>query len=180
MSADDISETNRFNVLQFAHQILYFVYHGSQCSRLEQFTTCWNLLQETCSAKVRGFALHANLLVVGCKIQNQMDAAGCHWQDMLLGHYIRASQLTAWPLGGQATASLMYLEHTASYKANITEDLDRLIDILRPGAKEVSQRCGIQIGKLLKSFLSKLQYLQRNAFNKSVSVSENIRLKMMK
>ncbi len=94
MSSDDRSERNEFNILQFAHQIFPSVYHGTQCNRLELFTACWNLMQEICGPKVRGFEQHATLLVEGCKIQSEMEKVGCHWQDMLLPHYIQASRAT--------------------------------------------------------------------------------------
>ncbi len=46
LSSDDMSENSRFNILQFAHQQLAIIYHGAQCSRLDQFTACWNLLDQ--------------------------------------------------------------------------------------------------------------------------------------
>ncbi len=40
LSADDQSEKSKFNILQFAHNAGIFYYHGTQCSRLEEFTAC--------------------------------------------------------------------------------------------------------------------------------------------
>ncbi len=94
MSADDRSEKSKFNILQFAHHVLAFPYHGTQCSRLEDFTACWNLLQQIGGPKVRGLEQHATLMVEGCNIQSELDTVGCHWQDMLLPHYIKASRVT--------------------------------------------------------------------------------------
>ncbi len=94
MSADDRSEKSKFNILQFAHQIMSLPYHGARCSRLEDFTACWNLLQQICGPKVRGLEQSATLMVEGCKIQSELDTVGCHWQDMLLPHYIQASRVT--------------------------------------------------------------------------------------
>ncbi len=89
MSSDDKYERSTFNILQFAHAFFTQVYHGTYCLRQEQFTVCWNLLQQMCGPKVRLYKQHATLLVEGCKIQSEMDTAGCHWQDMLLRHYFR-------------------------------------------------------------------------------------------
>ncbi len=97
MSSDNKFEKNKFSILQFAHQLSSLAYHGAQCSRLEQFTACWNLLQQTCGPTTRGLEQDATLLVEACEIQSEMDTAGCHWQDMLLGHYIQASRVTMWP-----------------------------------------------------------------------------------
>ncbi len=91
LSSDSKSEMTQFNILQFAQRIIPVPYHGSHCNRLEQFTACWNLLQQICGPKVQGLEQHATLLVEGCKIQMEMDTTGCHWQDMLLSHYIQAS-----------------------------------------------------------------------------------------
>ncbi len=64
MSSDDPSEKNKFNILQFAHHFLPWPgYHGAQCSRLEEFAACWNLLQQICGPKVLGMEQHAALLV---------------------------------------------------------------------------------------------------------------------
>ncbi len=84
MSSDNKAERSKFNILQFAHQLLWLSYHGSHCSRLEQFTSCWNLLQEICGPKVWGLEQHATLLVEGCKIQSEMLHVGCPWQDIVV------------------------------------------------------------------------------------------------
>ncbi len=112
LSSDYESEMTNFNILQFAQRIIPIPYHGSHCNRLEQFTTCWNLLQQICGPKVRGLEQHANLLVESCKILSEMHLAGCHWQDMLLPYHIQASQMTAWPLAGQCIHNPMYLENS--------------------------------------------------------------------
>ncbi len=143
MSSDDKSERSKFNILQFAHRLILSVpYHGSHCNRLEVFTACWNLLQEICGPKVRRFEQHATLLVEGCKIQSEMDTAGCHWQDMLLSHYIRASQVTVWPLGGQCTNNPMWLECKGYHINVVTKDLDKVVSLLQPGVEEISRICG--------------------------------------
>ncbi len=63
MSSDNMSEkNNKFNILQFAHQLFpQSDFHGTQCSRLEEFAACWNLLQQICGPKVRGMEQHATL-----------------------------------------------------------------------------------------------------------------------
>ncbi len=138
MFADDRSEKSKFNILQFAHQQLGVSYHGVQCSRLEEFTACWNLLQQICGPKVRGWELHATLLVEGCKIQSELDTVGCHWQDMLLPHYIQASRLTVWPMVSQCLQDPMYLESsyyslTFNMFNSVMDDLNTVISLLQPG-----------------------------------------------
>ena len=155
---------SRFNILQFAHLLWPLLYHGTHCHRLEEFTTCWNMLQDICGSKVRGLEQHAILLVEGCKIQSAMDLAGCHWQDMLLPHYIQASRVTQWPLGTQCLQNPMALEKYV-YNADITEDLKKVIALLQPGLEEISQKCGSQLSTRLRVLLQKLHYLQYDAFN---------------
>ncbi len=69
MSSDTRSEKSKFTLL----------YHGAQCSRLEQFTACRNLLQPQIGGpKVLGLEQHATLLLEEWKIQTEMDTTGCH------------------------------------------------------------------------------------------------------
>ncbi len=146
LSSDDKSEKNKFNILQFAHSLIGTGYHGSHCNKLDQFTTCWNLLQETCGSKVRGLEQHKTLLVEGCKIQSEMDTIGCHWQDMLLPHYIQASRVAVWPLIGQCLRDPMSLDdgHYATLESVMWYDLDTLISLLQPGVEDISRKCGPQ------------------------------------
>ncbi len=167
MSADDRSEIGEFNILQFAHHLLSIpvYYHGTGCSRLEEFTACWNLLQETCGPKVRGMEQLATLFMEGCKIQSELDTVGCHWQDMLLPHYMQASRVTVWPMVIQCLMNPMFLE-SAHYSRSVNDlmhDLDTVISMLQPGVEEISMRCGSHPAKQLTSLLNKLHYLQRDA-----------------
>ncbi len=174
MSSDGKSESTKFNILQFAHEILVssiFPYHGSHCDRLEQFTACWNLLQKTCGPKVRGLEQHATLLVEGCKIQSQMDLAGCHWQDMLLPHYIQASQVTAWPLAGQCLQNPLMLETTHHY-SNITNDLERVISALQPGVEDISRICGQHLAARVQSVLDRVRYFLYDAYKYILLLSQ--------
>ncbi len=163
MSSDDGSEKGKFNILQFAHARFPYLHHGAQCSRLESFTACWNQLREICGPKVRGFEQHATLWVQGCKIQSDMDAVGCHWQDMLLRYYINASHVTAWPLTTDCLGNPLYLED--SYYGPISDimaNLDTVIAFVQQGAKEISRKCGPNI----KPLLNQLRYLQRDVILK--------------
>ncbi len=75
MSADDGSESN-FSILQFAHHELALIYDGTQCSQVEEFVACWNLLQQICGPQLQGLEQHATLLVEGCEhgeIQSELD-----------------------------------------------------------------------------------------------------------
>ena len=166
MSSDDRSEKSKFNILQFAHQQAPLLYHGTQCSRLEAFTACWNLLQQICGRSVSGLEQHATLMVEGCKIQSELDTVGCHWQDMLLPHYMEASHMTVWPLPSQCLGDPMYLEskyYTNSFNGEM-DNLDTVISLLQPGVEEISSKCGSRPANRLRSLLNKLHYLQRDAF----------------
>ncbi len=170
MSSDDKSEKGKFNILQFANRLSEFVYHGTQCSRLEQFTACWNLLQETCGPKVQGLEQHATLLLEGCKIQSKMDTVGCHWQDMLLPHYIQASRVTVWPTVSQCLYNPMCLDsgHYSTYNS-IMNDLDTVVSLLQPGVDKISRKCGsattILVGNITsKAPLSTTRYFEAHCF----------------
>ena len=175
LSSDDRSENSRFNILQFAHQQLGIIYHGAHCSRLEHFTTCWNLLQETCGSKVRGLKQHATLLVEGCKIQSDMDTVGCHWQDMLLPHYIHASRVTVWPTTSQGLNNPMFLDG-AQYDSfnSVMHDLDTVILLLQPGVEEISRKCSTQRAKRLKDLLNNIRYLQRDAMKYGLFITKTV------
>ncbi len=162
MSSDDKSEKGKFNILQFAHQQLPLIYHGTRCSRMEQFTACWNLLQQICGRKVRGLEQHATLFVEGCEIQSELENVGCNWQDMLLPHYIQASRVTVWPIVTQGLRNPMLIDD-ADYSSTIRDDLDTVISLLQPGVEEISWKCGTQPAKRLRLLLNKLRYLQRDA-----------------
>ncbi len=164
MSSDDKTEKSKFNILQFANQVFEFAYHGTQCSRLEQFTACWNLLQEICGPKVQGLEQHATLLVEGCKIQSEMDTIGCHWQDMLLPHYIWAGRVTVWPMVIQCLYDLVYLDAGQYSRFNgLMNDLDTVILLLQPGVEDISRICGSPAANRVKALLQKLRYVQRDA-----------------
>ena len=167
MSADDRSEKSKFNILQFPQQMAP-IYPGlTRCSRLKEFTACWNLLQKTCGARVHALAQHATLTVECCEIQSQMDTDGCHWQDMLLPHYLKASRVTVWPLASQCLNNPMHLESCfpgLSFNG-IMRELDTVISLLHPGVEEISRKCGSRPAKHLGALLNKIHYLQRDAYN---------------
>ncbi len=163
LSSDDKCESSKFNILQFGQALIPVIYHGTQCLRLEQFTACWNQLQNMCGSKVRGFKQHATLLVESCNIQSEMDTAGCHWQDMLLGHYIKASRVTIWPLVFQGLKNPLFLESGQSKPNKVRKDLHTAISFLQLGVDEISKKCGQKPAKRLQSVLHKLQYLQFDA-----------------
>ncbi len=162
MSSDDKHERSKFNILQFGQGLFPFIYHGTQCLRLEQFTACWNLLREMCGPAVRGFAQHATLLVEGCKIKSEMDTAGCHWQDMLVRRYLQASRVTVWPLVTQGLSNPLLLESSHD-QTRVMEDLDTVISLLRPGVEEISRKCGKQLAKRLQAVLQQVRYQQYDA-----------------
>ncbi len=164
LSSDDKIEKSKFNILQFGHETMQIIYHGSHCNRLNEFTACWNLLQETCGHKVQGLEHHATLLVEGCKIESEMDTVGCHWQDMLLPHYLQASRVTVWPMENQCLIDPIHLEGAHHNGLDsLMDNLDTVISLLQPGVEEISKKCGLQPAKRLSLLFDKLRYLQRGA-----------------
>ena len=175
MSSFDKTERSKFNILQFAHQMFWFSYHGIQCSRLEEFTACWNLLQEICGPKVQGLEHHATLLVEGCKIQSELDIVRCHWQDMLLDYYLQASRVTVWPTVSQCLQNPMALEDSYySTCTSIFHDLDTVITLLQSGVDEIGRKCGLQPANRIRVLLNKVHYIQRDAFKYSDLYMNNV------
>ncbi len=175
MSSDDKIEMSKFNILQFAHRMFWFSYHGTQCSRLEEFTACWNLLQKICGLKVQGMEHHATLLVEGCKIQSELDIVRCHWQDMLLGYYLQASRVTVWPTVNQCLQNPMALEDSYySSSTSICHDLDTVITLLQSGVDEIGRKCGLQPPNRIRILLNKVHYLQRDASKYSDLYMNNV------
>ncbi len=164
-SSDDASEKNKFNILQFAHQLFPTLrYLRTQCSRLEEFAACWNLLQEICGPKVLGMEQHAALLVEGCKIQSEMNTVGCHWQDMLLEGYIQASRLTMWPTVNHCLQNPLSLEYAYYDTLNgAMDDMDTVISLLQAGVDEIFRKCGPQPAERIRQLLKKLSHVQRDA-----------------
>ncbi len=121
-------------------------------------------MQTICGPKVNGFEPHTSLLVEGCNVESERDTLGCHWQDMLLPHYIQASRVSAWPLAWQCfyKEDPMSIDDTA-YSSSIADDLDTVISFLQPGVQEISRKCGPQVAKRLRLLLNKTRHLQRNA-----------------
>ncbi len=165
MSSDAMSEKSTFNILQFAHQTFPGPdYHGTQCSRLEQFAACWNLLQEICGPKVLGMEQHATLLVEGCKIQTEMDAVGCHWQDMLVERYIQASRVTMWPIVSHCLHAPLFLEDSHCTFNGLMDDMDIVISLLQLGVEEIFRKCDSLPVERIRRLLKKLIHVQRDAF----------------
>ncbi len=70
LSSHDKSEMTQFNILQFAHQTIPIIYHGTRCSRLNEFTECWNLLQNICGLKNTGIGTTCHSF--GGRLQDQI------------------------------------------------------------------------------------------------------------
>ncbi len=165
MSSDDTAEKRKSNILQFAHLTLpIFLYHGAHCNRLEQFTTCWNLLRDICKHKVQGFEQHATLLVEGCKIQTEMDSVECQWQDILLPHYIQASHTTVWPTVAHCLNSPLFIDngHYSNFNS-VMDDMDTLISLLQSGVEEISRKCSPRSANKLRALFKKIRSLQYDA-----------------
>ncbi len=122
------------------------------------------MLKTATGPKVRGFGQHATLLGGGCKIQSEMDTIGCHWQDILLSHYIHASRVTVWPTVNLCLENPKYLENEWFSSFNsVINDMDMVITLLMSGVKEMSRKCGSRSANRLRVLLQKIHHLQRDA-----------------
>ncbi len=112
---------------------------------------------------------HATVLMEGWKIQSEMDAVGCPWQDMLLPHYLQASRATVWPMVNQCSGNIIHLEDTHYGHFNgVIDDLDTVILLLQPGVDEIARKCGLKPASRLRLLLNKLRYLQRDALKYNI------------
>ncbi len=91
-----------------------------------------------------------------------MDSAGCHWQDMLLPYYIKASSVTLWPLSYQCLGNPMLIDYM-NYRSTVINDLDAVISLLQPGVEEISRKCGVEPANRVRRLLNKLHFLQHDA-----------------
>ncbi len=172
MSADDKTQQSSFNVLQFAHQILPVPYHGAQCGQLGHFSECWERLQQVCGPRVRGLEQHATLLLEGCQIQTLMHRSECNWQEMLMPHYIKASDVTRWPLTMQGLKNPIFMDHGVVHE-DLAMAMDTVISLLQPGVEEISRRCGTEPAGRLQSVLGQLRYIQHDAMKYYLSLGDN-------
>ena len=157
LQARDTREIPKFNILQYSHLLQRFYYHGSHCWRIGQFTQCWNALQSLCGSRTRYFAQHATLMIDGCRLQEKMDDISCHWQDFMFPAYIKASQVTQWPLHGLSDP--MFLDGIPVNSLKALPDFE----ILWQAVDNISVRCGTEAGTYLRRILDKIRYSQYDA-----------------
>ncbi len=151
--AHDIREIPKFNILQYAHILLPFYYHGSHCWRIGQFTQCWKALQNLCgSGPTRYFAQHATLMIDGCRLQDKMDDISSHWQDFVLPAYIKAKRFMISVRSGDPMRLAGYAENPLSCFPDY--------EILWPAVDKISARCGTDAGNYLRRILQKIRYSQ--------------------
>lgn len=156
--ADDVTADTRFNILQFAHQLLPVWYHGTRCSKLDVFRTCWEGLQNICGQVTRGFRLHATLLAKSCALDDIMDIKQCKWQDMLLRPYLESSRKTIWPIHFQLPDDFFLLEPAIYHGPSLGNELMDAIHMLQPGVDEIAARCDKDAADNLTSLYSDIGY----------------------
>ncbi len=156
--ADDVTADTKFNIIQYAHQLLPTWYHGTRCSNLDVFKACWKGLQNICGEVTRGFRLHATLLAKSCALQDMMETKLCKWQDMLLGSYIESSKKTIWPIHYQLPVDVFRLERSLYYGPITGKELVHAIHMLNPAVKEIAFRCGKESAANLTSLHKDIAY----------------------
>ncbi len=156
----DPSGKARFNVLQYAHS-LYILPFGPfpDSSSLKMLHSCWNLLQQICGHNTTYFEYIYRVSAGSREIQRMMDELTCVWQDLLIEHYIEASEHgNIWPTALNAPHNPMFLSSARFTFGSLTNSLSDLLSVVSRGVKEISAKCGIPSAKRIKLFYNRLQY----------------------
>ena len=126
------------------------------------FSYCWNLLQQICGHNA-SYDEYNYLVSTGSRqIHEVMDNLTCKWQDMLIRHYIAASEGgNIWPTGYNVPAGPMFLsraDYTFGDFHNSIMSMSDLSFVLDAGIKEILARCNKTSAKQLRLFYHRLNY----------------------
>ncbi len=156
----DPSGKARFNVLLYAHVIASEPFEPLiDSSGLKMFQSCWKLLQQICGHNATYYEYNYRLSAGSREIQRMMDNLTCEWQDMLIGHYIEASEHgNIWPTTLNMPGNPLFLSSGRSTFGSLTNSLSGLISIVSRGVKEISAKCGMVSAKRVRLFYDRLQY----------------------
>ncbi len=155
----DASGKEIFNVLQYAHSMTMPYTDFPETSSMETLSACWNLLQQICGANSTYVEYSYRVSAGSRQIQEMMNNVTCKWQDMLIGHYIAASEDgNIWPSGYNIPQRPMFLSrgiHTLGDFQNSLSDLSVALDA---GIKEISSKCSKASATRIRLFYHRLKY----------------------
>ncbi len=156
----DTSGRARFNILQYAHSVHEVAFEPfPDSSSLKMFHSCWNLLQQICGHNMTYYEYSYRVSAGSREIQRMMDNLTCEWQDMLMGHYIEASEHgNIWPTTLNAPDNPMFLSSGRFTFGSLTNSLSDLLSVVSRGVKEISAKCGMASAKRIRFFYARLQY----------------------
>ncbi len=161
--SDARTEPPKYNILQSAHQLLKLLTQGTECSRLAELVSCWDVHKQVCGPATRGFEHDFILQTESCNIQQYMESIQCDWQDMLFEVYIEAAQKTVWPLASQSGHPL-YLDNATYELEEVVKSFERFIQLLQPGVNRLASRCGDEAAERLQKVYEKLSYSLADVF----------------
>ncbi len=155
----DKSGKGLFNVLQFAHSMMLPVATFPDSSSIRMFRSCWKILQQTCGANSSYYEYNYRVLSGSRNIQRMMDNLTCEWQDMLIRHYIEASEHgNIWPTGWNAPERPLFLSTGIQTLGRYGNSLSLLVQVLSSGINEISAKCGVLAGNRINMFYQRLKY----------------------
>ncbi len=155
----DASNKGIFNVLHYAHSMFLPYTDNPRPSSMGTFSSCWSLLQQICGANAT-YREYNYLVSTGSRqIHEMMDNLTCKWQDMLIGHYIAATESgNIWPTGYNVPAGPMFLSRGDYTFGDFHNSMGDLSLALAAGIKEISTRCDKPSAKQLRLFYHRLNY----------------------
>ncbi len=159
----DSSGKGTFNILHVAHSIAVPFETSPHSSSLDIFHSCWSLLSEICGENATYFEYGYRVSSGSREIQRMMDNLTCEWQDMLIRHYIEASEHgNIWPSFYVARRRVLLLSpgiYTLGTLENLMSDLLR---VLGRGVKEISPKCSLSSAKRIELYYERLKYYWYN------------------
>ncbi len=156
----DLPGKARFNVLQYAHVIVSLPFATySDGSSLKMFYTCWNLILQICGHNTSYYEYSYRVSAGSRETQRMMENMTCEWQDMLIGHYIEASEHgNIWPTAMNVPKNPWFLSYARYTFGNLTNSLSGLLSAVSPSLKEISAKCRMASAKRFRLFYDRLQY----------------------
>ncbi len=157
------SDKAMFNILQYAHSMTLPYTDFPRASSTETFGSCWNLLQQICGANASYHEYSYHVSTGSRQIERMMDDLTCKWQDMLIGHYIAASEgRNIWPTAFNAANGPMFLSRAIYTLGDFQNSMSDLSFALDAGIKEIATKCSKSSAKRIRLFYQRLHYFLYN------------------
>ena len=155
----DASGKGMFNVLQYAHSTTMPYTDFPETSSMKILSSCWHLLQQICGANTTYLEYSYRVSTGSRQIQEMMNNVTCKWQDMLIGHYIAASEGgNIWPTAYNVPGRPMLLTRGIYTLGDFQNSVSDLSVALDAGIKEISGKCSKASAKRIRLFYHRLNY----------------------